>query len=295
MATPGRNDPCYCGSGKKYKQCHWPIDQAQERKERAQADAARFLRRELPAFASEDRFEAAYDAALPVYWNDFYDAENDWLMNDFEALRFLDWFVFDYELPEGQHIVDIYMQEQQGQLTEEQRTLLESWLEAPPFSAYELVDYEGQRLQLRDHFTSEELEVFEAGGRGNVEVGEIILTRLVPVFGRWEFSTVAAYLPDGEAEGLTEKMEAAKAAFMEAHPQASHGDFMRANNHLIIHHALAQAEAAGRPPVARMDPQREDKPVPRRENHEHDRERIHRQRNYGRTQPHIAQTRRKAI
>jgi preprotein translocase subunit SecA len=20
--TPGRNEPCYCGSGKKYKQCH---------------------------------------------------------------------------------------------------------------------------------------------------------------------------------------------------------------------------------------------------------------------------------
>jgi len=21
-ATPGRNDPCHCGSGKKYKKCH---------------------------------------------------------------------------------------------------------------------------------------------------------------------------------------------------------------------------------------------------------------------------------
>jgi preprotein translocase subunit SecA len=21
---PGRNEPCYCGSGKKYKKCHWP-------------------------------------------------------------------------------------------------------------------------------------------------------------------------------------------------------------------------------------------------------------------------------
>jgi preprotein translocase subunit SecA len=21
---PGRNDPCYCGSGKKYKKCHYP-------------------------------------------------------------------------------------------------------------------------------------------------------------------------------------------------------------------------------------------------------------------------------
>src|SRR5208337_2361750 len=26
-ARPGRNDPCYCGSGKKYKRCHLPIDE----------------------------------------------------------------------------------------------------------------------------------------------------------------------------------------------------------------------------------------------------------------------------
>jgi hypothetical protein len=25
--TPGRNDPCWCGSGKKYKHCHWREDQ----------------------------------------------------------------------------------------------------------------------------------------------------------------------------------------------------------------------------------------------------------------------------
>lgn len=27
MATIGRNDPCWCGSGKKYKKCHEPLDQ----------------------------------------------------------------------------------------------------------------------------------------------------------------------------------------------------------------------------------------------------------------------------
>src|ERR1700756_2771476 len=26
-AKIGRNDPCYCGSGKKYKRCHLPIDE----------------------------------------------------------------------------------------------------------------------------------------------------------------------------------------------------------------------------------------------------------------------------
>lgn len=37
-ARPGRNDPCHCGSGKKYKNCHWAED---EKKDRAKMAAAR--------------------------------------------------------------------------------------------------------------------------------------------------------------------------------------------------------------------------------------------------------------
>jgi hypothetical protein len=33
----GRNDPCHCGSGKKYKQCHLAEDEAQARTQRAKA------------------------------------------------------------------------------------------------------------------------------------------------------------------------------------------------------------------------------------------------------------------
>jgi SEC-C motif-containing protein len=46
-ATPGRNDPCHCGSGKKYKQCHLAADEAKERAAREKAAA------EAPAPAAE--------------------------------------------------------------------------------------------------------------------------------------------------------------------------------------------------------------------------------------------------
>jgi hypothetical protein len=36
-ANLGRNDPCHCGSGKKYKQCHLAEDEAKARAERATA------------------------------------------------------------------------------------------------------------------------------------------------------------------------------------------------------------------------------------------------------------------
>ena len=39
-ATPGRNEPCHCGSGKKYKQCHLAADEAKARQTREKAAAA---------------------------------------------------------------------------------------------------------------------------------------------------------------------------------------------------------------------------------------------------------------
>jgi len=36
----GRNDPCHCGSGKKYKQCHLAADEAAAREARAKAAAS---------------------------------------------------------------------------------------------------------------------------------------------------------------------------------------------------------------------------------------------------------------
>ncbi len=293
MSKPGRNDLCYCGSGKKYKQCHLRIDAAKEREQREQAEAARFLRLEMPRFAREERFSSEFDQALPLYWNNYYEANNAGEMSEFEALRFLDWFVFDYRLGDGSRIADIFHEEYGSTLKPLQLSLLDSWREAGPPSAYELADYQGQILELRDLFSGDVYTIFEAGGRGNVEIGEVILARLVPVFDQIEFSTVAAYLPGDESDGLVESIEAARAA---VGSELATAEFLRANNHLIIHHALQKAEEAKRPPVARLDKHRSDPPIqPAAYEHDAEKDRVRRQRSYGSTKQHIAQTRRKAV
>jgi SEC-C motif len=55
--TLGRNDPCHCGSGKKYKQCCLPKDEAAERDARAKAAA------EVAAPAGADSAPKAAPAA----------------------------------------------------------------------------------------------------------------------------------------------------------------------------------------------------------------------------------------
>ena len=259
MSKPGRNQPCYCGSGKKYKQCHMKIDQAADQEKREMVEAVRFVRRDLLKFARDEQFSEYFAKALPYYWNDLYDIENAEEMSQDEALRFFDWFVFDYQ-PEddgAQSLIDVYIANERDNLSTSQQAVLDGWQDVMSASAFELVAYDGQALKLRDYISGAEYDAFEASGRGNVEIGEIILTRLVPVQDQLEFSTTAAYLPADEIGDLREKLLEKKTAVSDQN--LTHEQFMRQHNVMIIHHALEQAQKKNRPAVARLDPDRPDK------------------------------------
>ncbi|WP_420645780.1 YecA family protein [Candidatus Leptofilum sp.] len=258
MTKPGRNDPCHCGSGLKYKKCHMKEDQAAE-KERSQVQhAANFIRRDLLSFARDERFAEAFALGLPLYWNDYYDASNAEQMSQPEALRFFDWFVFDNALEDGRRLIELYAEEKMEDLSSHQQEIAADWVNVGAGSLYKLTAYEGQMLTLRDYFTEEEFTVYEGGGRGNVELEDVIITRLVPVADRMELSTTAAYLPADEITDIKEKVEAAKEAFVAEHPDADHTEFMRKHSHLLVHHALQEAKNQGRPPVSRLDANRTD-------------------------------------
>jgi len=62
-----------------------------------------------------------------------------------------------------------------------------------------------------------------------------------------------------EIADLADKLAAAQTADAGQYADATVADFMRRHNHLLIHHALEQAQKQGRPPVARLDPDRPDK------------------------------------
>jgi hypothetical protein len=271
-------------------------DQAEEREQRARADAARFLRLDLVDFARDERFVEDVKQALPLFWNDLYTADNADEMSDSEETRFYDWFAFDYVLAHdeagaGQRVIDIYRAEHGEDLNPQQAALLVEWGQAGPLSAYELTGYQKQELQLKEIVTGETHKVFEVAGHGEAPVGSLILGRIVPVDDHLEFSSMPAYIAPKEIADLREKVTAALGEDGQAENEFP--DFMRRHNTLLIHHALEQAQKAGRPPVARLDPHRQDKTVRQRTRHE--RVRVMGPNNRGETMPHAVQTRRKAI
>ena len=210
----------------------------------------RWLRRDFLTYARDERFAEAFAVALPLYWNNLYTLENAEEMSQSEAFRFFDWFIFDYQIADQPRLIETYYQEKYEDLSSHQQQVLDSWLGASAASAFRLIGSEGQTLHLQDFFTDEEFKVYEPGGHGVVDEGDLLLGRIVKIQDQLEFSTVVAYLPQEEIEDLAEKMEAAKTADLEAHPDTDHTAFLRRNSHLIIHHALEQAKIQGRPPVA---------------------------------------------
>ena len=122
-----------------------------------------------------------------------------------------------------------------------------------PASAYELLDYDGQLLQIREFVSGEEYEVFVAGGHGPLEAGDLLLGRLIPIHNQLEFSTIVAYIPGAEIAELDEKIKAAKAVDAEKYPDSTAQEFLRRNGYIFVHHALEQSELMERAPVAAMD------------------------------------------
>jgi len=69
MAKPGRNDPCHCGSGKKYKKCCQPKEEAAQREVITKDQAARAERaeaRRLESRTAKAEFLARFAEATAV-------------------------------------------------------------------------------------------------------------------------------------------------------------------------------------------------------------------------------------
>ncbi len=91
----GRNEPCPCGSGKKYKKC---CMQTQEIKENAE----RSLREKILEFSREPLFKAEFEEARNVFLEGREPDKGDEVM-------FIDWFIHDYRLKDyGKSIIEVF-------------------------------------------------------------------------------------------------------------------------------------------------------------------------------------------
>ena len=124
---PGRNDPCPCGSGKKFKKCCL---------EKPRSPAVAFTRDEresaldrLARFSRRDEFTGERDTAEALFWADWVagrssDEVGRALELEQSIVAFEEWFVFDYSLDGGDTLVERFLERHARELRSGERRYL---------------------------------------------------------------------------------------------------------------------------------------------------------------------------
>src|SRR6266853_3302463 len=189
----GRNDPCPCGSGKKYKRCCLltkPI--SQDSLWARQREASDKLTRDMMRFAGRKFGEMVDEAWQDFNMSDYPDAIVDRLTED---QIFMPYFLFHWD-PDGSSrnrhtpgkggvVLRWYALEKAKWLTDMDRVFLEQAV-TQPVSFHEILKTEpGERIVLRDLLIGSETEVIERSASRTLRPGDIAYAQV------WNLSGLA--------------------------------------------------------------------------------------------------------
>lgn len=251
MAKLGRNDPCHCGSGKKYKSCHLPIEEAaQAEQRRLQAAQDTLLPKLIEAAGAVPE---AIPGALQRYWNGKYGVEQLGELAEMEeqgAERFFTWLAFDYPLDDGRTLVErLAAGDGELELTADEARLLAGWtgVRLRPYVAERVL--KGQSIEARDLLDESRLRIEDRAASRRVEPGEVLVAHLVPVGDRHFVAGSAAQLTVDTREKLREFAELHLEAFGREQPGAGWADLLRARSEVLNHFVMQLPVEAPDPSV----------------------------------------------
>ncbi len=182
---PGRNDPCPCGSGKKYKHCCLDTESSQQEPGNlAWLRLRRLLdqhNRDMLRFVTDAYGRVAFEEA----WRQFVsDGETVFDPESLHIPLFMPWFYHRWSSdPEQSQVRDAGLRgviptaeylRRKTRLDPLLREYLESCL-AAPFSAFEILHADpGRRLLMKDLLTGAEHDVAERSASAQMEEGDLI-------------------------------------------------------------------------------------------------------------------------
>jgi hypothetical protein len=227
----GRNDPCPCGSGKKYKKCCLQKTRSQRKVD----EDERNLRDRILEFAALERFSYDWKRALDMYRVGSGDVDFEEFA---EEVEFIDWVIHDYRcMGSGEPLVTIFAREKASSLNERQRGILTEW-QNTLFGVYEVVGIsKGEGLQLKDIITGEEYFAYDVSASNAATLWDLLVTRVISVDGRLGFGGAGKFLPQTRKRDLKDFLETGFMQYQEVHRGSSFREFLREKSHTVIQYA----------------------------------------------------------
>ena len=246
MAKPGRNDPCPCGSGKKYKNCCLNKDRSRRIRDSAWKREEQATLERLTAFAQRPEFRTQFVVASNLFWNGNYGVEGINALGREELGRFLDWLVFDYRLEKvKKRIIELFVEEAGPRLTPRELGRVRAWSESYP-SLYRIgARSQDGSLVLFDVAQAVEEQVRDEGLSRLGLAGDLVLGRLLHSSEPPHFSWAAILLPADYEAGLAARARTSYRQYEERSTQASWPEFLSKQGYILNHHLLRLAAQAG--------------------------------------------------
>ena len=225
MSKPGRNEPCPCGSGKKYKKCCLIENYIVSGRE----DSIReLLVQELIAFF-EKNFKHKLEDAHFIFWDDFIPEKHlEGISLDIAYQNFLEWIVFDYRIDDDNDktIIDLYIDSNKRLSLDEHRVL--SMMKNSVISLYEVQEvFPEKGLLLKDLLMGGEYDVREKSATRSARKWDIFAARLLLVDGSYILSGSVYSYHLKQKERILDDIHAEFEDYKMDYPDASMDDFLK--------------------------------------------------------------------
>ena len=241
MAEIGRNDPCPCGSGRKYKKCCLASDEERWRVQARQDHVRDSVISQLLDFVDRPEFEADYERAERRFWSDRLD---HLALPDVEALvdapdsliKFNSWLLFDFNLGAGGTAASLFQRQQGSHLDPDESAYLASMLTSY-LALYEVRSVApGIGVTMTNLWTDEVVFVEERTATEGLVSGDLLGARVVPhADGRLLFEG-ALYLYPGDArQAMLTKFRRLYRRFLDKTPDASTTTFFKRYGQVFNH------------------------------------------------------------
>lgn len=247
MSKIGRNDPCPCGSGKKYKKCCLEKDQAAKHPPKSHHDKCvevlDSLQDRIMRFVKKAGYLRELEPAQ-LHYLTYIDPQDSSELYDNEFIAFMEWFSQDYEIPGGgRTLAQLYLASN-PKLPAEEMQVLRQWQNSF-VSVYQVSEtLPGIGFKVKDLFFEEEFFVSDEMLSRKAKPSYIIVTKLTEVMGEYHASP-AVGLTEGKVKTAFERnLETALADFQDEFPGADLQKFLKARGFTLNSLLLASAEEA---------------------------------------------------
>ena len=231
MSLVGRNDPCPCGSGRKFKRCclnkSAAVAQSYRPAERSSALA------KLMGFAARPKYKELHRAALALFWGDWLSEKPDHQLEEVMTseqveIAYNSWLAFDFDCGGGRRMLDDYLETEGSELSSGELNYLNG-LRGSHLRLYEILEVKpDQGFEVRDLWDDRRLYVRERAATRQIVAWDLIVARIGPGGdGETVFETIPYLFRAADKDGLLKGLRKAHQVFTHEFPNEEISDFFK--------------------------------------------------------------------